>query len=313
MDHPTPFRILSLNGGGARGLLQAMYLDLISKKLGPSFWERFDLIIGTSAGAIVAACLCKKIPPSEIVRLFNEAGPDILPITFWRGLRIMLRMAKTPKSIPNKALKDLLTQKLGSEAVLGDFQHPVLAITATELESSHIRVFSTMTQDKDGKLNLVDVVMASTALPGAFPDYPIYDYESGRYRHYIDGGIWANAPLLAGVALAVEKGIQLAEIRVVNIGTSSSPYPSKVAEYRKLTVLSKGFYEYLFNLTSSATEDVSHEAVKRIVKNVLHIDEPLDQQIMAWEVKKAKSRLPEIAKTLSDNDSLTEELKELIN
>jgi patatin-like phospholipase/acyl hydrolase len=74
----TPFRILSLNGGGGRALFQAQYLHSISDKVG-SFWKDFDLIIGTSAGAIVAAALCVGKTPKEIADFLI-----LLPRTFSR-------------------------------------------------------------------------------------------------------------------------------------------------------------------------------------------------------------------------------------
>lgn len=61
-----PFRVLSLNGGGARALFQAHFLEFVSAKPGiGTFWKDFDLIIGTSAGAIVAGGLWARLSAYE--------------------------------------------------------------------------------------------------------------------------------------------------------------------------------------------------------------------------------------------------------
>ena len=174
-----PFRVLSLNGGGARALFQAHFLEFVSAKPGiGAFWKDFDLIIGTSAGAIVAGGLWAKLSANEIANLFDTVGKDAFPKPLWNGMRITLRMAAAGNSVSIAPLKKILTEVYGADTTLGDYDKPLLAITATEIEKSQIRVFSPLTQAKDRYLNLVDVVMASAALPGVFPDYPVLDAEA---------------------------------------------------------------------------------------------------------------------------------------
>ncbi|MGH8602972.1 MAG: hypothetical protein ACREXR_09435, partial [Gammaproteobacteria bacterium] len=79
---------------------------------------------------------------------------------------ITLRMAAAGNSFSIAPLKKVLKEVYGADTALGDYDKPLLAITATEIEKSQIRVFSPLTQAKDRYLNLVDVVMASAALPG---------------------------------------------------------------------------------------------------------------------------------------------------
>lgn len=87
------------------------------------------------------------------------------------------------KFILDCASQEGLNGSLRADTTLGDYDKPFLAITATEIEKSQIRVFSPLTQAKDRYLKLVDVVMASAALPGVFPDYPVLDPEIGKFRH----------------------------------------------------------------------------------------------------------------------------------
>jgi predicted acylesterase/phospholipase RssA len=218
------------------------------------------------------------------------------------------------KSLSRGPLKRELEKVYGAHT-LGDFSKPALAITATEIEGGRIRVFSTLTTKTDAQLKLVDVVMASAALPGAFGYYSIIDPEQNLKRHYIDGGLWANSPMLAAVALAVENGASLSDIRIISLGTASSEALWKPAEYAKLRVMSKKFFRCLFDVVSSAAEETSSEAVQRLIgwQNMLHIDGLTQKQITAWDVDKAIEELPRIAADLAADPSELSRLKELVS
>jgi patatin-like phospholipase/acyl hydrolase len=79
-----PFRVLSLDGGGMRGIYTAQYLaslaDGFSKKAGRHTLDvgsGFDLIVGTSTGAILACALAANIPLARVVQFYNHKGAAI--------------------------------------------------------------------------------------------------------------------------------------------------------------------------------------------------------------------------------------------
>jgi len=72
------YRILSLSGGGMRGVFQAAYLQKVAGDLTP-IGSHFDLIAGTSTGALIALALALDVDLGEVVRLFQERGPEIFP------------------------------------------------------------------------------------------------------------------------------------------------------------------------------------------------------------------------------------------
>jgi predicted acylesterase/phospholipase RssA len=79
-----PFRVLSLDGGGMRGIYTAQYLaslaDGFSKKSARKTLDvgsGFDLIVGTSTGAILACALAANIPLSRVVQFYNQKGAAI--------------------------------------------------------------------------------------------------------------------------------------------------------------------------------------------------------------------------------------------
>lgn len=81
-----PFRVLSLDGGGMRGIYTAAFLSRLTDQFARLRGEPaldlgrgFDLITGTSTGAIVGCALAIGRPISEVVALYREHGPKIFP------------------------------------------------------------------------------------------------------------------------------------------------------------------------------------------------------------------------------------------
>lgn len=70
------FKIVSLDGGGIRGILTARLLVQLDAKV-PGFLDKTDLFAGTSTGAILALGLAKGMPPNDIVNLYRTQGPTI--------------------------------------------------------------------------------------------------------------------------------------------------------------------------------------------------------------------------------------------
>src|SRR5690625_3930592 len=73
----APFRILSLSGGGYRGLFTARILADLEERIRAPIATRFDLIAGTSIGGILALALALEVPAKQMVALFEERGDEI--------------------------------------------------------------------------------------------------------------------------------------------------------------------------------------------------------------------------------------------
>src|SRR5215472_3466918 len=115
----APKRILALDGGGIRGFLTLQYLDAIERLLQQRSGRRdfrlcdyFDLIGGTSTGAILAATLACGMSVAEVQDLYNTLGAKVFSSS---GFRLPLLSPK----FPSGPLQDLLNQKLGSDTTLG--------------------------------------------------------------------------------------------------------------------------------------------------------------------------------------------------
>lgn len=108
-----PQRILCLDGGGIRGLVQIEILCEIERQTGKKITELFDWIIGTSTGGIVALALVyKKMSLSHLRDLYFRLKEEV----FSKG-----RVGFCYDSL---RLEQLLKDELGTETRLGDVTHP---------------------------------------------------------------------------------------------------------------------------------------------------------------------------------------------
>ena len=79
------FRILSIDGGGIRGIVAARMLEVIEQQLNQPLREYFDLITGTSTGALIAASLMIGHSATQLVDLYLNRGKEIFPYRSWRS------------------------------------------------------------------------------------------------------------------------------------------------------------------------------------------------------------------------------------
>lgn len=76
-DKSSEFRILSIDGGGIRGIIPAHIIHCLSEKLNINILDNFSMITGTSTGSIIAAGLVCEIDTSEIVDLYKTIGEKV--------------------------------------------------------------------------------------------------------------------------------------------------------------------------------------------------------------------------------------------
>lgn len=197
------FRILSIDGGGVRGVYPATILSHLERNLGRSIAKNFDLIIGTSTGAIIASTLAIGKSPDEIIKIYSTYSSSVFNIQEQSGYGAV-------KSYYDTRSARVILQKIFESSKLRDTQLPV-AFCATNVGRAEGRIFTSW---EDGDQSLVDVVTASCAAPYYF-DPELIDGEL-----FADGGLWANNPSLAGYSLAVGRfNIAPENIRLLSLGT----------------------------------------------------------------------------------------------
>jgi uncharacterized protein len=217
-------RVLSLAGGGFLGLYTAVVLEELEARTGVPLARRFDLLAGTSIGAVLALALAYEIPMSDLVRLFREHGPQVfssraLPSGTVGRLLDLSRSVMGPKYSGN-ALRDALHARLG-DLRLADALHP-LVVPAVDVDLCQTKVFKTPhspASQGDGALRAVEVAMAACAAPAYFPAVRVGS------RLFADGGLFAVAPdQVALHELEHFMGIDPQRVSMLSIGTATAHY-----------------------------------------------------------------------------------------
>jgi patatin-like phospholipase/acyl hydrolase len=208
------FRILSIDGGGIKGVFPAAFLASIEETLGGApVAGYFDLVAGTSTGGIIALALGLGLRASEILNFYERYGPTIFPQkSSWSWLGTA-RYHVEP-------LRHALDKTFGLKR-LGDSGLRLL-IPSFNATTGRIHIYKTAHHPRlqmDFKVPAVEVALATSAAPVFFPPH-----RSRQDVTLIDGGIWANNP----VGLAVTEAISMlgrsgTELDVLSIGCTSRP------------------------------------------------------------------------------------------
>lgn len=242
-----PFRVLTIDGGGMRGLYSTKLLHTLAKRFNkkyhsieePDIGKAFDLICGTSTGAILACGLAAGIPLSRVQDLYIEYGFKIFPNKIPNGKVKLLSWAFKHFNKPAgnaEILKDALTEcfeQITLEQIFSD-RSIALCIPAITATTNQPRVFKTPhieEKHRDDNYTLVDTCLASSAAPIFFPlatRKSLTDVHSEL--NFLDGGLWANNPVLIGLIESLMISQKDQEIQIISLGTcdKSSVDPCKL-------------------------------------------------------------------------------------
>ena len=215
MENPGRFQVLSLDGGGIKGLFSAALLAKIEESLDIRVTDHFDLITGTSTGGIIALGLAMGMRPREIVQFYVSEGPKIFRQSrFWTNARWLFR-----SKFSQEPLAESLKKYFG-DWVMADCKKRVV-IPSYNLAKDEVYVFKTPHHHRlttDGKVPLWKVALATSAAPTYFP---CCEHVDGM--RLVDGGLWANNPTMVGIVEAVSLlGAPLDSIATFSLGTTNS-------------------------------------------------------------------------------------------
>jgi len=221
-DLPT-YKILSIDGGGIRGVFPAAFLAKLEDQLDAPLASYFDLIAGTSTGGIIAIGLGLGLSAKDILKLYEEQGPVIFDqhrgavanfvLQRWRGARHLFA-----SKYSSKPLRDALVGVLGDRR-LGESRtrlvvpawHPMLERVYIYKTAHHPRL------ETDYKVSAVDAAMATAAAPTFLNPHVTQDA-----IELVDGGVWATNPI--GVAAIEAIGMlnwPADRLKILSIGTTN--------------------------------------------------------------------------------------------
>jgi patatin-like phospholipase/acyl hydrolase len=212
---PKRFQILSLDGGGIKGLFSAAVLANIEEDLGVRTADHFDLIAGTSTGGIIALGLGLGLRPREIVRFYVEEGPAIFrQVRWWTSLSWSWR-----RKYPQEPLKQALQRCFGEKRLCDSTKR--IVVPSYNLDKDEVYLFKTPHHERlarDWKEPMWKVALATSAAPTFFPSCDDVDH-----IRLIDGGIWANNPTVVAIVEAYSMlSVPLESIATLSLGTTNT-------------------------------------------------------------------------------------------
>lgn len=241
MTHPV--RVLSIDGGGIRGIIPAVLLAAIERAAGRPIHQLFDIVAGTSTGGILACALASPAPhpASALLDLYVQHGRTIFAPSIWRNVTSTVSAAK----FDHKPLEGILANAFGnrmlSEAVTN------LLIPTYDLEAREAKFFKSWRAagylnapgevPLDADFLLRDIARATSAAPTYFEPAWIRN-AAGKYFACVDGALFANNPTMCAIASARKLYPDASSMVVVSLGAGEAAEPIRYAQARTWGVLS---------------------------------------------------------------------------
>jgi len=216
------FRVLSIDGGGLRGIIPLLILKKIEEIEGKKIHELFDLIIGTSTGGIIACGLTAtkdgKTPLltiDKLIELYTTKGNKIFPYK----KNTITKLISSIDSVVNpkfsaEGLDRQLTEYFG-DIKLSNTLTPII-VTSYDIKNNEVLMFKSRKSGEEGcDVKLKDICRATSAAPTYLPSYEMK--YGGKDRICIDGGVYINNPSMAGVSDVIRNKYGFPEIGLKNI------------------------------------------------------------------------------------------------
>jgi uncharacterized protein len=226
-------KVLSIDGGGIRGIIPAMVLGAIEKATGKRICQLFDLICGTSTGGILALGLTRPDPHNptqpqykaeDLQKIYQDQGQTIFPRDIWHKLHSLWNL--TEEKYASDGLEEVLLEYFG-EALLSQALTD-LVIPSYEIEKRDCFFFKTRKAKATPLTHdyfMRQVARATSAAPTYFEPCRLAGGAEKPYWALVDGGVFANNPAMCGYAEALAIYGADRDYLVVSLGTGQLTRP----------------------------------------------------------------------------------------
>jgi len=263
-------RILSIDGGGIRGIIPAMLLAEIERRTGAPIAHLFDLVAGTSTGGIIALGLTIPKSPGaplssaqHFVELYEHEGRRIFSRSLSRALFTLDSF--TWRKYSSAGIESVLADYFG-DSRLRDAVTDVL-ITSYEIEHRFpffFRSRSARTRP-DYDFPAREIARATSAAPTYFEPMRISSGTNPEYYTLIDGGVFANNPAACALVEARTTSA-VADYLLVSLGTGSlmRTLPLPLTKYWGALRWAKPLLDIVFDGVSATVDYQLHELMCQI-------------------------------------------------
>lgn len=269
------FKILSIDGGGIKGVFPAKFLTSLEEEIGEGQTHKhFDLICGTSTGGIIALALSLGIPAKEILKLYQDNAKTIFGS---KNRNFVKRPFYSSKPL-EKLIRDIFKKyhHTDEDPRINDaLENVKLLIPTYSLVDGATQVLKTPhTSDliMDKHIPMYMAAMATSAAPTYFNAYSNKFKRIGSdtfedFSNKVDGGVYANNPSMLGIIEAttrLEK--ELGNIQLLSIGTGQYKYEE--AKTKKMWSVAYWVWiqkKRIFELFMQSQSQLTHNSI-----NILH-------------------------------------------
>jgi predicted acylesterase/phospholipase RssA len=273
-----PCRILSLDGGGAKGFYTLGVLREIEGMVKCPLHEKFDLIFGTSTGAIIAALLALGRSVREISDLYEQHVPTVMQKKGRRDKSLAL--AELGDDVFKDDKFDKMKTGVGIVATRWVIERPMIFKTSVEQAHGRMGTFS-----PGFGVRVSDAVQASCS---AFPFFErkTVKTDNGDVVELIDGGYCANNPTLYAIAdatMALKLGPE--RIRVLSVGVGVYPAPKQswlsTTKWSQM-LMSVQLLQKTLEINTQSMEQLRHVLFRHVA--TVRINDTFEQPEMATDL-----------------------------
>lgn len=248
------YKILSLDGGGLRGLITARMLQRLNAEPAIAGWlDQVDLIAGTSTGGILALGLAAGKTPQQIADLYKIKGPDIFDDSLLDDVLDLGRTigaeysSKTLKKELRSIFGSTTLAQLGKKVVIPTFDLDNEATGRNE-RTWKPKIFHNFSgADTDGEFLAADIALYTSSAPTYFPSAD----------GYIDGGVFANNPSVVALVQAISRRNKPAERARIDDVVLLSVGTGKTLNYIKGKSLDWGYAQWVKPLMNILMDGVA--------------------------------------------------------
>lgn len=312
------FRILSIDGGGLRGIVPLLILKEIENQTGKKIHELFDLITGTSTGGIIACGLtCTKdgktpgLNIDKLIELYTTKGEVIFP---WKR-NIFQRIGKSLNSLFNPkfsadGLEGLLNEYFG-DLKMSDTLKPII-VTSYDIKNNEVVMFKSRLSGEIGfNAKLKEACRATSAAPTYLPSYPLAF--SGKGRVLIDGGVYINNPSMGAISDALKsvKGLKLSDIEVLSLGTGTHPADLGMKNTPSWGVVNwaQPITNIMMQASSNSTVYECEQIIKKHLRIQIEIEDPKKSDMSDSRPETTKWIIDKVNSDVLNNAEIMRDIK----
>lgn len=244
--------VLTIDGGGIRGLMSAQIISYIEKRIQKhtssdvKIGEYFDLIVGTSTGGILTCLYCfpdKNGKPlyssQDAIDLYLKNGSSIFNNKFWFRVKGLFGLTKS--KYDGKNLRTLIDKYMGNVTI--DKSITNMMLTSVDPKTNDLFLFKSHKANLPSKnFKFKDGALATSAAPIYLPPHKL----NGKVL--VDGGMSINNPSISGYIEALKMFPEANKINLISIGTGS-----KINKFDYKDITNWGVIGWLFNIKTGGS------------------------------------------------------------